>query len=180
MHRRLLVVLAMTACSRATPPAQAVQPEHHAVAQAPTATGSTCLQPSDCGSGETCFAPDFSPTGVTPCSDGEFCYSMGGEVCFEGRCVAPCTDTSCAPGYVCKPPKDLTRPKQRKCEAVPCNAPNGIVCADEFRCNASSGQCERSTCSVSTDCGAAPRACWQGHCYDHAGRCAPASYCCPP
>jgi len=181
-YRPALVAVAVTACSSAPPTPPRVQQDHQSVAPTEsTALGSgECLQPSDCGNGENCFAPDFSPRGVTPCEDGEFCHSMGGEVCTDGRCVPPCTDTSCAAGYVCGPPINRAYPNERKCEPVPCNAAGGVVCADNFRCNATSGQCERLTCRITADCGAAPRACWQGQCYEHPGRCAPHSYCCPP
>lgn len=139
-----------------------------------------CLTASDCHAGESCFAPDFYPTGVTPCTD-DYCRDYrGGMVCSGGECVPPCTDTSCGPGYSCRPPQNPKWPKRRLCEPRPCNAPGAIACADKFTCNPTSGVCDRMSCNTAADCGAEPRACWNGQCFDHGGSCHPGNFCCPP
>jgi hypothetical protein len=179
---RLAVLLALlTACSgpisrpyetRAAAPEARVQRPPTNAPPDPIGTarpGSrSCTENRDCKAGDTCFAPDFAPASASQCRADSGCTE--GQVCERTGCVAPCTETSCSPGQLCR--------KDGHCMAIPCSDPQARACPQNSRCNTASGACDRQSCTSRAQCDSG--VCFQGRCYAHDAYCMPQSYCCTP
>ena len=130
----------------------------------------SCNVDGDCKGGERCFAPDFSPGGgAAPQCQGD-AQCQNGEVCLGKVCGPKCTATSCGSGMRCA--------DTGHCEQLKCTDQAAPLCAMNSRCDATSGACERVSCTSTSQCDQG--VCWNGKCYGHSGYCMPASYCCPP
>jgi hypothetical protein len=135
--------------------------------------GKDCQSDSQCGQGETCFAPDFSPGGgaAPQCQSDTDCTSRGfGGVCGGRNCIPRCTDDAhCGANQVCNP--------NGHCTVRACNDPRADRCPQNHRCGAS-GSCERMACTSDSQCDTG--VCWNKACYARSGKCAPQGMCCPP
>lgn len=189
----LLVMLGLlAACGQAPPPAAPASPPPPAGSAAvasgsaaadprpqppdpigPGFGGKPCTSQSQCGAGETCFAPDFQPGhGMIQCRDNRDCANRGGasSICVDELCIPRCKDdASCGATMQCQP--------DGRCVPRPCTDPRAARCPQNHRC-AASGQCERVACTADAQCDTG--VCWNGRCYAHGGTCAASAMCCPP
>ncbi len=128
----------------------------------------SCSENRDCKTGETCFAPDFTPSGPPPqCQTDAQCGN--GQVCTGTTCAPPCSPDSCGPGQECR---------DAHCKPIACTDTRAAICSQNFRCNSASGACERLTCTSRAQCDTG--FCYQGRCFAHDAYCMPQSYCCTP
>ena len=146
--------------------------------------GDACHTQSDCASGYGCAGPDDGPRcGIGPqqqcgsdqnCPQGERCNAVYDACSTTGVgsiCDAPCTATSCGPGFQCN--------TDSACEPIPCNQDN--ACASYQRCDASAAGtsgpvymetngCTDVTCTSDGQCNAG-EACVNGMCQTSIGEC---------
>lgn len=90
----------------------------------------------------------------------------GGQVCASGSCVLPCPQTSCAQGQECG--------QGGHCMPLRCTEPRAPICAQNSRCDTSSGACERQRCTSRSQCDSG--VCFQGRCFAHDAYCMPQGY----
>ena len=179
---RFAVLIALAACGGPISPASiphAGAPEARVQRPPPNAppdpVGTTrpgdrsCTESRDCKAGETCFPPDRLPGAPPPqCQTDAQCTD--GQVCTASACVAPCTPNSCGPGQECR--------EAGHCAPIACTDSRAAVCAQNFRCNPSSGACERIACTSRSQCDVG--ACFQGRCFAHDAYCLPPPPAAPP
>lgn len=180
---RLLALVAFVSCSH--PPASATTTTTTTTAGSSSAAdprpqppdplgmqlaGKDCTSDAQCGEGETCFAPDFSPHGGArpQCESDQDCASRG-MICGGYSCTSRCTADQCGPNQVCA--------DSGHCETRKCTDPKAERCPQNHRCGAS-GSCERMACTSDSQCDTG--VCWNKQCYARSGKCAPQSMCCPP
>jgi hypothetical protein len=89
-----------------------------------------------------------------------------GQVCANGSCVAPCPQAACMAGQECG--------TGGHCVPLRCTDPRASICAQNSRCNPSSGACERQPCTSRSQCDGG--VCFQGRCYAHDAYCMPQGY----
>jgi hypothetical protein len=177
---RFATLIALVACSGPVSPLYIKGADTERVQRAPANAppdpiGTTrpgdrsCTENRDCKMGDACFAPDFTPPAAAPrCQQDTQCPN--GQVCSGTSCASPCTPTSCGPGQECR--------DGGHCAPIACTDARATICPQNFRCNPTSGACERQACTSRAQCDAG--ACFHGRCFAHDAYCMPQNYCCPP
>lgn len=127
----------------------------------PAAPSSGSAAPGPALAGSAAPAAPAAPPASIRCQADAQCG--GGQVCNAGTCAAPCTAASCGAGLECR--------EGGHCMPTPCTDPRAAVCAQNFRCNTSSGACERQACTSRAQCDAG--VCFQGRCFAHDAYCMP-------
>jgi Cys-rich repeat protein len=121
----------------------------------------SCTEDRDCKAGDICLPPDRAPPAAAPqCQQDPQCPT--GQLCSAGSCTSPCTATTCRPGLTCR---------DGRCTTLPCTDPQAALCPQDFRCSATSGACERQSCTSRSQCDAG--VCFHRQCFAHDAYCAP-------